>query len=442
MARHSFRLLLAPALAALWLILSQSPGAALRLPDYDAAVLAEWQARYPRGILSNYREVILPRLDPADRKRLEGTRFEFPYRLQGREPFGFAADTAGRTIYMSIQSLKFLDDLSLAAAWLDRSGYTLQSLTNYLAMIRHWSRPEAPPGVLPALCIPEDALQNREVDTLSQKTFSTAIFFVMLHEIGHIVLGHGGYEGISREAARKAEADADAFALKIMARVGDPPLGVVNLFLIMAYLTESPDHYTSAPVSPQQLAARTHPLSPHRLNDFADTLARTAADYSRLGLTRAQVVATAGEVRIVAANLSGIRGLTPLIGRATTPQDLGPMRPGDKLGKPCRTAPDQSTAAAGAFAGRFAGTIIINNVEFDMQAEMTRSGNRVTGRSSAGAGVSILEGVVEGDSLHYRWVLGPDKGRGILTHAEGRYSGTWGSQDSTDDGGTVTLRPE
>ncbi len=442
MAQPCLRVLLVPVLAALCLVFSLSPGTALRLPDYDAAVLAEWQARYPRGILSNYREVILPRLDPADRKRLGGTRFEFPTRLKGREPFGFAADTAGRTIYMSIQSLKFLDDLSLAAAWLDRNGYTLQSLTNYLAMIRHWSRPEAPPAVLPALCIPENALQNAEVDTLSQKTFSTAIFFVMLHEIGHIVLGHGGYEGISRAAARKAEADADAFALKIMARVGDPPLGVVNLFLVMAYLTESPDHYTSAPVSPQQLAARTHPLSPDRLSDFADTLAQTAEDYSKLGLTRAQVMATAGEVRIVAANLLGIRGLTPLIGRATTPKDLGPMRPGDKLAAPCRTTPALSAAPNGAFAGRFAGTIIINNVEFDMQAEMTRSGNRVTGRSSAGAGVSTLEGVVEGDSLHYRWVLGPDKGRGVLTYAGGRYSGTWGSNDSADDGGTVSLRPE
>ena len=116
------------------LISARSPAIATESPAYDDALLAEWQQRYPRGILSNFREVILPRLDPEERRVLEHVGFRFPLRINGREPFAFAADSQNRTIFMSIQSLKFLDDANVAIAWLERNGYSQESAYNYLTM--------------------------------------------------------------------------------------------------------------------------------------------------------------------------------------------------------------------------------------------------------------------------------------------------------------------
>ena len=91
------------------------------------------------------------------------------------------------------------------------------------------------------------------------------------------------------------------------------------------------------------------------------------------------------------------------------------------------------------FSGTFRGTIIVNNVEFDIDAEMARSGDQVRGRSNYGLGVSDFEGIVEGDTLHYRWRLGPNWGRGRLTFADGAYEGTWGNLDSESNGGAMRL---
>jgi hypothetical protein len=405
------------------------------LPVYSDTLLAEWQQRYPRGILSNYNGVILPRLDPADRRMLEGMTFEFPLRIENREPFAFAADAQGRTIYMSVQSLKFLDDVSIAIAWLNRNGYTMESLTNYFVMLRHWKDTAPPPLLLPTLCIPPDALDNREVDELAQKSFSTAIFFVMLHEIGHVVYRHGGYKGVDAAVARAREEQADAFALKVMARVGDAPLGVVNLFLAMAYLFESRTDFSSDTAHERRLAARTHPLSAKRLRTFADTLEKTAADYTGSGLSRVVIVGTAAQIRIVAQNYLDIQRLSAMIGRSIGPSDLGPMRTGEKIGRPCAGP----VSAGEPFSGRLTGTITINNVEFDLDAEMTRSGSRVAGRYSYGAGISKMEGIVEGDTLHYRWRLGQDAGKGVLRHAGGSYEGSWGNGEDSNGGGMIRL---
>ena len=412
------------------------PAQAARMPEYSDTLLAEWQQRYPRGILSNYTAVILPNLDAEDRRKLAGVRFEFPLRIKNREPFAFATDVQGRTIYMSIQSLKFLDEATIAIAWLNRNGYTMESVTNYFIMLQHWKETAPPPSLFSSLCIPANALDNKEVDGLAQKSFRTAIFYVMLHEIGHIIYRHEGAKGVDPAVSRAREEEADAYALKIMARVGEPPLGVVNLFLTMAYLNDGRTDFSSDTRNEKQLAARTHPLSAERMRTFAKTLENTAANYAGEGLSRFTLVGIAVQIRLVAQNFLEIQHLSAMIGRAITPIDLGPMRLGEKLGRLC-TGP---IASDQAFSGRFKGSVMINNVEFDMGAEMTRTGNHMTGRSSAGIGFSKMEGIIEGDTLHYRWYLGQDAGKGVLRWNGQTYAGSWGNGESNRGGGKIKLQ--
>ncbi|MCC0028797.1 MAG: M48 family metalloprotease [Brucellaceae bacterium] len=421
---------------ALTLGLGLTPAGAGALPDYPQSELAEWQQRYPRGILANYREVILPRLDEADRAKLAGLRFEFPLSIPSREPYAYAADTQGRTIYMSVQSLKFFDELSIAMAWLDRSGFAVQSALNYLTVLRHWDRAGSPPRPFEAMCVPDDVLDNTDVDSLSQKMFATAIFFVMVHEIGHVVHAHGGYEGISREEARRREEEADAFALKVLARTGDLPLGVVTLFLSMTYLQESRTDFSSDQAHQLALAARTHPLSAERLTTFAGQLSEEARNFTDSGLSPVAIAAVAGQVLQVATLSLEIERLTALTAPTLTPADLGPMRPGDLLARSCQ--PLEGTGQP--FAGRMKGTVTVDSEDWDIDAELSRTGDRVTGRSSYGVGISRLEGFVDGNTLHYRWQLGEDTGRGVLTRIGESYVGTWGEGESEADGGTLQLK--
>lgn len=413
-----------------------SDATAAKLPHYPDDVLAEWQQRYPRGIYSNYKEVILPLLSAAQREKLKDLVFEFPPRIEGHEPFGFAADTNGQTIYMSVQSLKFLDEASIAAAWLNRNGYTIESLTNYWLMLRNWKDSDAPPPMLATLCIPADAIADQDVDELSQKIFSTAIFFVMLHEIGHVLGEHGGYNDIAAAVARAREAEADAFALEVMAKVGDAPLGVVNLFLAMTYFSDNSADFATTRAYETNLAQRTHPLSPERLRTFANTIEETAANYSGSGISRVQFVVVAQQIRMIAGTLKEVELLTSLSGQAINPSDLGPMRPGDKIGRSCT----QEYSGTQPFSGRFKGVTTVNNVEFDLEAELRRDGDRVTGRSSYGLGFSTIEGVVEDDTLHYRWRLGQQAGRGVLKHLDGVYDGQWINDDPNLGTGMVSLK--
>ncbi len=435
-----------PAQPAAWLLVfvavfaltAPSITRAAGLPDYSDAQLAEWQQRYPRGILYNFREVMLPRMDAEERRILGNVGFRFPLRIPGREPFGFAADSANRTVFMSIQSLKFLDDLSIAFAWLDRNGYSQESAYQYLTMLRNWQAPTPPPAIFQTLCVPADATDDADVDSLSQKTFSTAVVFIILHELGHIHLGHAGYDGISAAQARSNERDADVFALRMLARIGDVPLGVVNLFMTMSYLHEARTDFSSESAHAMRLAARTHPLSAERLTSFADALEASADTYSGSGLTQLEVLTTAAQIRIIARNFLDIQRLVALVGPTIRPEDLGPVRHGEKLGQAC-----QATAVmAGAFSGLFAGSITVAGVEFDVEAEMQRTGDTVTGRSSYGLGVSQFEGTVDGETLRYRWWLAGNAGHGVLTRTSNGYEGTWGNGTSEIDGGLMRLQPK
>ena len=423
-------LVLGAMIAASW-----STAHAAEPPPYDDAVLAEWQQRYPRGIISNFREVILPRLEPAQRRALENVGIRFPLRIPGREPFAFAADTRNQTLFMSIQSLKFLDDANIAIAWLERNGYSSESVYNYLTMLRNWQAAEPPPPLLSTLCIPADALQDPDVDSLAQKGFSTAVVFILLLELGHVYLNHSGYEGVQPSTARANESAADAFALEALARIGDVPLGVVNLFLAMAYLHESRTDFSSESNHALQLAARTHPLSSQRLNAFADALEASASGYVGSGLTRLEIITTTAQIRMIARNFLDIQRLTALIGQTVRPEDLGPVRHGGKLGHSCH----DTVSASGAFSGLFSGTVTVNGVEFDLEVEMARSGNTVRGRSSYGLGVSDFEGVVEGETLQYNWQLGDLTGRGILKRHNDGYAGSWGNGNSATNGGVTRL---
>jgi hypothetical protein len=187
----------------------------------------------------------------------------------------FYADWRSSRITVPISSLRFLRDLLAAYAWLSVHGYDLQPVSDYLAVIKYqWPRllrgkPHLP---LKVLGVPENALDEARVMARFQQLFGTAVVFVLGHELGHIYHRHASYGGISTLQARRQEEEADRFALKLLRRIGEAPIGAAFFFYILSHLVAYPDDPGFQAVE----VGRTHPLSPERIRTVAEQIKANA----------------------------------------------------------------------------------------------------------------------------------------------------------------------
>jgi Peptidase U49 len=265
----------------------------------------------------------------------------------------------------------FLEDVALAHTWLERNGSSPQSLADYLLMLRYWDeRAGRPPKPLPALCIPANAWDNRDVADRATRVFDSAAVFALLHECGHVFHRHNA--AVPPDKSRAQEQEADRFALDLLARVGEVPLGVAVLFFTMAHLQEE--------------VARTHPVSPDRLMSVAQQLSSQARSFERGLRPGAQVTMMAISLQVSQfALLLGdpdIQRLSAKIGRTVTPDDLAPRPKGRHLAAPCGSRP----VSRQPFDGKLSGTLTGGTTPLDVDVVLSRNGDSVTGSYSFGAG--------------------------------------------------------
>src|SRR5688572_14288653 len=74
---------------------------------YDDATLKYWQPIYAKGLNSNLKNVIFPRLSEEERQRLAGVRIDVPLRVKGQEPFAYYTTGTPWVVTISAASLKF-----------------------------------------------------------------------------------------------------------------------------------------------------------------------------------------------------------------------------------------------------------------------------------------------------------------------------------------------
>jgi hypothetical protein len=394
-------------------------------PSYDEADLVRVQSRYPDGIIGNFRDVILPRLDPADAAALRGVTFEFPLTVDEAEPMAFF--TSGKTIVMSAASLLFLDDLATAAAWLNENGYSQASLTDYASMLKYGRFGDMPPKPLEALCIPATALDEPRVEETATIAFNVAAVFILLHELGHVLYQHPGYQGIDPDVARANEAQADRFALDGLARLDASPLPMIPYFTVWAHMAQNAGDFASPAELDAHLASLTHPLDSRRIAALVDDLRTDPVTESLAGPVLDQIVAT--------LELPGIQEIMATVGGTGTEANLAPRRHGEMLGTPCGYVGDGQD-----FSGPYDGVMTINNEDFPVSLILTRNGSSVLGTTSFGMATYAIDGETDGTQLGYRWYVDDVAGRGFVTLGPGgALSGTWGSGGSEDDGGTIEL---
>src|SRR5262249_26213220 len=128
------RQLLALALAAC----IAAPAAAKDMASlYDDPTLEYWHGRYEPDIQLRFEKSIRPQLTPEERRELTQARFAFPLRGVGGDPFAFYATSPPPTVNLPVLSLKFLDDLSMALAWLSRQGDNPGTVMEYVGMLKY-----------------------------------------------------------------------------------------------------------------------------------------------------------------------------------------------------------------------------------------------------------------------------------------------------------------
>lgn len=288
-----------------------APGASRAGDIYDQATLEQAHESYAGNIRAVLYDNIARRLTGAEIDTLR--RVDLLQPLRADDPFAFASDPATGRMWIPTSSVKFLDDLAIAIAWFESKGCDKTAVFDYVAAMDYGNRALPPP--LPALSVPDKAYNlDHYTDDVSQKILKSAMAFILLHELGHIHHGHAPYDTITLEQARAQEAEADAFAMRVLRRLRVTPFGMVTWF--MARGARDPDQPS------------THPLGADRLFRITADLRSNPEDFiepeNRDRMTAETIHELAGQIDIIAQGLDNprLRALLRQRGRDATPASL------------------------------------------------------------------------------------------------------------------------
>ena len=436
----------------LFLICGGSCQAADLSKTYDSRSLNYWHDRYEPNLKWNFENLIMNRLTPEERKAVGKVTLRVPLASEGAHrgnPLVYYSTVSPPEIVIPTLSVKFLDDLSIASAWLEENGYTLDSVMRYLGMLKY-QFPGSFPGVTPpapltALKIPSDALKNKNVDETSQKILKSAIAWIMAHELAHVRYKHS--YGNNARANQQQEIEADSFATEIFRRNGVAPIGTSFYFFFESYLAINSADFPSQQKWEQYIKERTHPLTPTRLKLIAENLQKKSEDFTRSedNQTRAMQAVEESTQRI--RDVSGFladpmmqKGMRA-VALSTDNDSLQPKRPKDLLVVSMPTTHTSSKIFDGAYSARYGHNIKDKQAEqLEARVVFVRQNDRVHGRYTFGLGEGTIEGIVKKEKMYFDWNWGGMRGKGVLfdTGSGHSFTGTWGTGESTYGGGTWT----
>jgi hypothetical protein len=272
MRRHHLIHVMAGAFLALLAAAANTASAQL----YSAAELESDAVRLRNAVQKIYFLGIKPSLTSKEQRALDGFEFSFPMPQPGDDLMNFHATTDDRTLVMPLESLKMLEDLTTAYAWLYHEGYNLSTIDLYFAMLRYRGKTGfpggEPPAILPALGVPSDAYKtSKKVDELSLSLRNEAFAFIIVHELGHILFRHKPLDQISAKQAQDDEIESDRFALDVFRRTGTPALGPTLFFQAQIYRLLHRHEFKSQEAWRKHVQLKmTHPLSVSRIRSMAD----------------------------------------------------------------------------------------------------------------------------------------------------------------------------
>jgi hypothetical protein len=275
-----------PALGALLLLAAGSASAQSVAELYPEEILAGDRPRFEQRLGQIYQHGLWDFLDGPEKQALTDGGLRFPLVGANRNPFDFyAGPERGRpTIWLPVLSLKVIEDLSVAWAWRQLHGYSLEPFDEYVAMLKYRAPADFAGGRYPdplsALGVPAEIWeQEPEVDDLSLRLRNSAWAFILAHEMGHLRYGHPGNVAVDPKTSQRHEAEADQFALDLLSRSKTIPMGAVLWFqATVGYFPNRADFETEAAFLHWQQQEATHPVNAERLQSLALALDRAAGD--------------------------------------------------------------------------------------------------------------------------------------------------------------------
>ncbi len=125
----------------IFFLLAPIPAAAGDLADlYDGNKLAREKPRFERRINEMFDRGIWPGLSGNQKRALKSVVFEFALvgEISGSPMDYYSGQRGGWSfVAMPVLSLMFLEDLCTAYAWLHLKGYSLETIDEYVTMLRY-----------------------------------------------------------------------------------------------------------------------------------------------------------------------------------------------------------------------------------------------------------------------------------------------------------------
>src|SRR5262249_36592973 len=135
---------------------------------YSRSELDNAAPRLAAAVMKIYDLGVKPQLTPDELSRLHDFALRFPLPSPGDEVLNFyAVDSGGKpNVVMPILSLKVVEDMATAYAWLYQNGMSLGTIDLYFSMLRHKPKVDLPGGKYPPLLatlgIPANALEDQK----------------------------------------------------------------------------------------------------------------------------------------------------------------------------------------------------------------------------------------------------------------------------------------
>lgn len=398
--------------------------------------------RWSEQIQAEYRDTILPQLTKEERNALAATKIEVPLSGPNGDPFSFYTDEKG-TIYLPALSLRFFSDLCVANAWLNAHEYDGTTVRDYVGVLLREATlsPGAPlPPVFRTLGVPDNAREESAVANRADRDFGNTIVFLLAHELGHALKKHDTHSQ-DPVKKRKQEIEADAFAIEIMRRIAQVPLGVEFWFDVerighvqgMRRLIATRRFPTEAEWQ-KYLAAFDHPVTNERLDALAGAIEKAPDAFARNQANQAEWSARF-KMWAQSFRLAAPPWTTNPIARTAEYERVRDLHLEDL--KPRKTllamlGSDQEPDYNGLFAVR---RVAAGGGEDRVDLLLLRFGNDVNGGYSNGKVDGFIEGEIRDGTLHFTWREGTASGHGVSQAQGETLRGTWGTGEAEEGAG-------
>jgi hypothetical protein len=416
------RLMFALSLMCGWSAISQAQNVSWLYPPEKLKADA---ARWVEQIRAEYRDTILPQLTDAERSFLSGIKIDVPSAGPKGDPFEFYSD--GDTIYLPALSLRFYSDLCVANAWLNAHGFdgtTVRDYVGYLFKeVRAGHRTALP--TFRTLGVPQNARDEASVANRADRNFGNTIVFLLAHEVGHVLKKH---RTDLRDPVQKRnqEIEADAFAIEMMQRIGQVPVGFEFWFDVEHSGHVAPVEFDTENGWQKYLSSLDHPVTTERLGALAvaiekapDLFARNQANQA-LWTERSKMLAQY-------FRLAAPQWTTNPIAHKAEYERVTDLQVADlKSRKSAFTIP--GTEGEPGFNGLFAvRRTAVDGGQERVDLLLMRMGNEVTGGYSNGKVDGFIEGEIKDGVLDFTWREGGLNGHGVAESQGDTLRGTWGS---------------